>query len=205
MKTLYINTATTSTTIALYDHDKVLAERRWNAEQKEAEKLQPAVEALLKEQDVPVEKIDRLVVCVGPGGFTSVRVGVSAVNAWAFAMKLPVGQVSVFDLYESAEALLVVSANSNEGWVKWPGKAPEFVRLEELKLPGPFLFGGLLHEDWQKTLQSHDGTFLEIPEALPQIDRVEFQQVILKPWYYKDANITWSTKHDPVRRLNPDR
>lgn len=205
MKTLYINTVTRETTIAMFEGNTVIAEKRWPSEHNEAEKLQPSVEALLKQKNTNVEDIKRLVVCIGPGGFTSSRIGISAVNTWSFAKSIPVAQVSVFDLYRDLEAIIIVSANSNEGWVKFPGQEPEYKRLEELKTPQEFSFAGLLHDDWRSALEKQGGVFLQLPEELPDIDQLEFQSGIVKPWYYKDANITWSKKHESLHRLNTDR
>lgn len=205
MKTLYINTVTRETTIALFEGNVVMAEVRWPSEHKEAEKLQPSVEVLLKQENVSLNDVQRLLVCVGPGGFTSSRIGISAVNTWSFAKRIPIAQVSIFDLYQHPDAIIMVSANSNEGWVKFPGNDPEYLRLEELKTPEQFSFGGLLHDDWTKELEKRGGTFLSLSEELPKLDQLEFHPGIVKPWYYKDANITWSKKHESLHRLDTDR
>jgi len=197
MKTLYINTATRKTTIALFDGNQVVAEQRWPAEHNESEKLQPAVQQLLTKQKLAPDDIGQLMVCVGPGGFTSVRVGVSAMNTWAFVNKIPVAQVSVFDLYPTNESVIIVSANSNEAWVKLPGKDPQWVHQEQLQLPPKFSYGGILNADWERILDKLGGRFLELHEALPDVGALSFREQIVKPWYYKDANITWSAKHKP--------
>jgi|CXWL01.1.fsa_nt_gi hypothetical protein len=205
MKTLYINTVTPQTTIALYEEEQVLTEHRWPSEQNEAEKLQPGVQKLLNDQNLSIDDISRLVVCIGPGGFTSARIGVSAVNAWAFAKNIPVAQITVFDLYQHPETIIIVSSNSHEGWVKLPHQEPAYLRLEDFKPPPQFSFAGLLHEGWRQHLEKHGGTCIELPELLAKLNQLEFQPGIVKPWYYKDANITWSKKHGPVHRLDPDR
>jgi len=198
--TLYINTATAQTTIALFEGSKVLAEQRWKSELNEAETLQPAAEALLKDQQLTPDDIQQLIVCVGPGGFTSSRIGVSAVNAWAFAKQIPVAQVSVFDLFPKNETVLV-SANANEAWVRFPHKEPKFMNREEFRLfigevgEPRFPFGGIVHEEWKKYLEEFGGTLVKLEEQLPSLEGLEFRQEIVKPWYYKDANITWSEKN----------
>lgn len=197
MKSFYINTATRQSGIAIYDGNKVLAKDSWLAEQNESEKLQPAVEKLLKENNLTPDDIDRLICCIGPGGFTSTRVGVSAVNAWAFAKNIPVAEVTVFDLYPGEKSIIVVSANSNEGWVKFPGKKPEFVIKEDLKLPAEFSFTGILNDEWREYLNSRGGEEPSADEKLPPhiVGETEsFKNKVVLPWYYKDPNITWSDK-----------
>ncbi|MDP3975709.1 MAG: tRNA (adenosine(37)-N6)-threonylcarbamoyltransferase complex dimerization subunit type 1 TsaB [bacterium] len=198
MKTLYFNTATQTTAIALFADGKVVAERRWPARFDEAEKLLPAVKELLEEQRLKPEEIDRLACCVGPGGFTSVRVGVSAVNAWSFAKNAPCAALCVFDLYDTSLAI-VVAANPNEAWIKLPQEDPIFASRDNFpQLPEKFSFTGILNEDWKKFLQELGGTAVEQEEAFPAaelLEQLEFKQQILKPWYYKDPHITLSKKN----------
>jgi tRNA threonylcarbamoyl adenosine modification protein YeaZ len=194
MKTFYINTVTLHTTIALFEGNQVVAEKRWKSELNEADTLNPEVDALLKSQHLQNEDIQRLVVCVGPGGFTSSRVGVSAVNAWSFVKNTPVATVSVFDLYDEKEMVIVLSTNSQEAWVRFPGKDPQFISREQFKSDSSFIFGGILQPEWKKHLEDLGGTYKKVEEQLPDIRPLEFRQEIVKPWYYKDANITWSSR-----------
>ncbi|MDP2691312.1 MAG: tRNA (adenosine(37)-N6)-threonylcarbamoyltransferase complex dimerization subunit type 1 TsaB [Candidatus Gracilibacteria bacterium] len=198
MKTFYINTSTLHTTIALFENDQLKAEKRWKAEHNEAELLQPAVEKLLGEQNLKPDEINQLVVCVGPGGFTSCRVGVSAVNAWSFSKGIPVASVSVFDLYPGFDGILVVSANTNEAWVRMPGENPKFVNREGLKLPSSFSFGGIVNEEWKTYFDEHGGSFAELEEQLPSVNQLPVTNKPVTPWYYKDPNITWSEKNLPI-------
>lgn len=193
MNTLFLNTATSETGIAL-SRDGEVFEKRWPSEQNEAETLQPNVEQLLTEQGLTPDDIDQLLVCVGPGGFTSTRVGVSAANAWAFAKQIPVAAVSVFDLFPAGDSWVMVSANRSEGWIQSPGGEPEWVEIESLELPESFVFTGILSEDWVTSLEQRGGTYQEQQATVPSLTGVSFSQQILEPWYYKDPNITWSKK-----------
>lgn len=206
MITLYLNTATQTTTVALYLDGEVLAKKRWSANFDEAEKLQPAVEKVLDQQKLSVDDVDRLACCIGPGGFTSVRVGVSATNAWAFAKGIPVAAVTVFELYGNPEGdvhehhLQIVTANANEAWVEITGKDPQFVNraeFESLALDS-FSFTGILHDEWKEFLTDLGGKYVGQEESWPSaefVDQLAFGKGLLKPWYYKDPNITWSEKN----------
>lgn len=195
MHSIYLNTVTPNTTIALFNGNQVVAEKRWKSELNEAETLQPAVDELLRANKFRPEDIQQLIICVGPGGFTSSRIGVSAVNAWAFAKGIPVAQVSLFDLYASEGHLLVISANANEAWVKMPDGQPQFMSRDNVKISGSFTFGGIMHDDWKKHLEEQGGTYVELEESLPKLESLEFRREMVKPWYYKEANITWSEKN----------
>ncbi|MDF2379014.1 MAG: tRNA (adenosine(37)-N6)-threonylcarbamoyltransferase complex dimerization subunit type 1 TsaB [Candidatus Gracilibacteria bacterium] len=199
MKTIYISTATTETTIALFKEDHVKDEQRWPAENRESEKLLPAVSSMLEKNDLEPSQIDRLVVCTGPGGFTSVRIGVSATNAWAQSMNIPVACVSVFDSYPN-DKTIVIAANSKEAWIKEPGKEPLFTHADDFSSTDSFYFTGIVNEQWMDLLQKNRGAYSEEKEQLPDLGKLDFENEIVEPWYYKAPNITWSKKNTPLKK-----
>ncbi len=70
---------------ALLKDGVLIDEREADAGKKHAETLLPLIDALLEENGVTIKQIDVFAVDVGPGSFTGVRIGVSLVNALAFA------------------------------------------------------------------------------------------------------------------------
>jgi tRNA threonylcarbamoyl adenosine modification protein YeaZ len=193
MNTLLINTASRSPGIALYAADKIVAEASWEGRHDESDRLLPALQTLLKDKGFTKEQVHRLACVVGPGGFTSVRIGVSAVNAWAYAACLEVAEVTLFDLYPTDLWTFVV-ANKSEAWVRIPDADPLFVALADLDLPDSFTFCGELSDDWIGILTAAGGEFFEDSMALPDVSHLIFEEQNATPWYYKDANITWSKK-----------
>jgi tRNA A37 threonylcarbamoyladenosine modification protein TsaB len=205
MNTLLVNTASRTPGVALYSDDKIVGKDSWVGRHDESDKLLPAIQQLLSDQGITKDDVRRLICVVGPGGFTSVRIGVSAVNAWAYASGLEVAEVSLFDLYPDAKWTFVV-ANPSETWVRRPssnsGSAPEFtaadpdfVMMTELELPDTFEFCGELSEEWVNSLTASGGTFNTDSMVFPEISTLVFEKNIITPWYYKDAKITWSGKN----------
>jgi tRNA threonylcarbamoyl adenosine modification protein YeaZ len=64
-----------------------------------ASEIIPAINSLLREQGWKNTEVDAVVVGVGPGSFTGVRVGVVTARTIGQALKLPVLGVSLFDCY----------------------------------------------------------------------------------------------------------
>lgn len=62
-----------------------------------AEVLSPAIAGMLAEAGVTGREIDQIVVGVGPGPFTGLRVGIATANALGFAWSVPVGGVVSLD------------------------------------------------------------------------------------------------------------
>ena len=85
MMMLAVETTAAIASVALLKDGALLAEREADAGKKHAETLLPLIDTLLEENDVTIAQIDLFAVDVGPGSFTGVRIGVSLVNALAFA------------------------------------------------------------------------------------------------------------------------
>ncbi len=102
MKLLALDTTSAVATAAVFADGVCLLEREADSSKKHAETVLPLIDSLLEEAKVSIREIDCFAVDIGPGSFTGVRIGVSLVNAMAFALKKPVIPVdSLLALYEA--------------------------------------------------------------------------------------------------------
>jgi tRNA threonylcarbamoyladenosine biosynthesis protein TsaB len=85
MRTLVIDTATKACSVAIYDDDAVIASYHEVIGRGHAERLLPLIAALPNRG-----RADKIIVDVGPGSFTGIRVGVAAARALGFAWGVPV-------------------------------------------------------------------------------------------------------------------
>ncbi len=85
MRTLVIDTATRACSVALYDRDAIIASHYEVIGRGHAERLLPLIGALPGRG-----RADRVMVDVGPGSFTGIRVGVAAARALGLAWDVPV-------------------------------------------------------------------------------------------------------------------
>jgi len=69
-----------------------------DANERQAENLLPLIGALMCETQQSFFDLDRVAVCIGPGGFSSIRAGVAAARGIDLAAKLPVVGVTSFRL-----------------------------------------------------------------------------------------------------------
>lgn len=88
---LFINTAEKNKiTVGLiksdFLFDRIVKECQWQ----ESEKLLPMVKTLLKKNETSLEKLKGIIVVKGPGGFTSLRIGVITANTLGYSLKIPV-------------------------------------------------------------------------------------------------------------------
>src|SRR3989338_11288628 len=80
--------------------------------------IMPAIQGILKKAGLTLAKLDGFCVGLGPGSFTSLRVGLSTIKGLAFALKKPVVGISSLDglamnVKEDADILTVVDAKRN--------------------------------------------------------------------------------------------
>ncbi len=99
MKILALDTAASWCSVAVYDSDGdlVLADVSENIGKGHAEVLMTYVERALTEAKLSLRDMDRMAVNIGPGSFTGVRIGVSAVRGFALALGVPALGITAFE------------------------------------------------------------------------------------------------------------
>lgn len=80
LRTLAIDTATPACSVALFDGDMLISGEYTHIGRGHAERLVPMIQALPGKG-----RADRIMVNIGPGSFTGIRVGISAARALALA------------------------------------------------------------------------------------------------------------------------
>lgn len=96
MLILGIDTSAAPCCAAVFDTEKqiILAETVINTKLTHSVTLMPVVQDMLKNAEIPVKDIDLYAVTAGPGSFTGLRIGISAVKGMAFAFSKPCAAVT---------------------------------------------------------------------------------------------------------------
>ena len=99
MLILGIDTAAAPCCAAVYDTDKqqTLGSFVINNKLTHSVTLMPVVSDLLRNSGIATEDIDLFAVANGPGSFTGLRIGISAVKGMAFAASKPCAEVSTLE------------------------------------------------------------------------------------------------------------
>lgn len=151
---LAVDTSTAQVGLALYDGSQVISEYAWRSSQRHTVELAPAISELLTRCGLTMEDVRGLGVALGPGSFTSLRVGLSLVKGLALARRLPLVGIPTLDILAAAQPLsrlpLVTAIQAGRGrlasgWYKrsknaWQAKGPARVvtvevLLDEAKTP----------------------------------------------------------------------
>ena len=94
---LAVDTSTAQLGLALYDGAVVIAELTWTSRARHTVELAPALSGLLDRTGISMKDLAALGVAIGPGSFTSLRVGLAFVKGLALARHLPVIGVPTLD------------------------------------------------------------------------------------------------------------
>lgn len=101
MKILSIECSATPCSVALSENGQILSSGFTMERLTHSQTLMPMVEDVLKRANISFADIEGFAVAAGPGSFTGVRIGISAVKGMAAAKKLPCAAVST--LYAMAQ------------------------------------------------------------------------------------------------------
>jgi tRNA threonylcarbamoyladenosine biosynthesis protein TsaB len=165
---LAVDTSTAQVGLALYDDSQVIGEYAWRSSQRHTVELAPAIFELLTRCGLTMDHVRALAVALGPGSFTSLRVGLSLVKGLAVARGLPLIGIPTLDILAAAQApsrlplAVVIQAGRGRlalGWYKsskngWQAKGPARVVMIEVlaeEATGPVIVcGELTSEERQK-------------------------------------------------------
>ena len=98
MYSLLIDTHDKDLLIALYEDDKVL-DKEVNDTTNHASKCMPVINDILTRNNLDVHKLNEVIVVIGPGSFTGVRIGATIGKMLAFNLNIPIKTITSLDMY----------------------------------------------------------------------------------------------------------
>ena len=128
MLLLAVDTSTPRLGIALFDGTEVLAESSWTSAGNHTVELAPSVAQLLRRSSMTADSIGALGVALGPGSFTSLRVGLAFCKGLALARSIPLVGIPSLDIVAGGQAAsrlqlaAVLQAGRGRlavGWYRW--------------------------------------------------------------------------------------
>lgn len=91
---LTIDTTEDNFVLLLLSNNQYQYRSRIKAERKQAEKLLPSLEKMMKKHKITWSQIKEIKVQSEGGSFTSLRIGILTANALAYALRIPVGALN---------------------------------------------------------------------------------------------------------------
>ena len=94
MKILSIDTTSSVCSVSLLENDQVMDENILDNGKTHSENMMPLLDELLKRNNVDISEIEFISVCVGPGSFTGIRIGISTIKAFAEVLNIKIASVT---------------------------------------------------------------------------------------------------------------
>ena len=173
--TLAIDTSTSRTIVGIIDGDNVLFEKFHEGATDHGRALSQLVAEALKVSRPPKQ----VVVGMGPGPFTGVRVGISFAHAFGWARNIPVIGVCSLDAIAIEESEYTVAIDARRKEIYW-ARYKDGVRIEGPSVSKPAEVDGFIidqYPDMKKLValsSSQNVTepmYLRRPDAVPTAER----------------------------------
>jgi len=154
MRVLAIDTATAWQSVALLDDQTVLGRHDQDATGAHTKLLLPTIDRLFTETGLSLGQLDGLVVSIGPGSFTGLRVGLATMLGFRTVCRLPLAVVPTLEgmawnLRDTSELLCPV-LNSRRGELYWAvfrwTSEGRLARVLSEQVGTPARLGSSLHE-----------------------------------------------------------
>jgi len=184
MYLMAVDTSNVVASVAIFEDSKLLGEKRSEDQKTHSEKLLPIMDALLEELGLKLAQMDLLAVCVGPGSFTGIRIGVATVKGIAQALNkkvIPVTSLEgLLNKTEAENACAVINARHENVYF-------QIRRNNSEELPDFMPISQLLNEKMET-----DEKFTFVGDAVKEFENLlknEFGYEILTDFYQTSLNI----------------
>ena len=198
---LALDTTSAVATAALFQDGRLLDERAADSAKKHAETALPLIDELLEANGVSISGVDIFAVDIGPGSFTGVRIGVSLVNALAFATKKKIVPVNaLLSLYTAANeqerpvCALIDARNKNVYAVLYQAGreqiAPEGAQLDAFlaRVPADAVFVGDIDFSMNSNRDSFEAKFPRAKDVgRAALSRLDSAQDAVEPLYLRPS------------------
>lgn len=187
---LAIDTATFRASIALHDGNALRGENSWEATNAHTVTLAPRIHELLTQTGVAIADLIGIAVCIGPGSYTGVRIGMAVAKGLALTQQIPLVGVTTLDILvegqrPDARPLYAIFAAGRRrvGYARYNFQdgawrvqsAVTLATWEELapQIETPALVVGEIDVQGRKTLESL-GSAITLPPAAWHLRRAGF-------------------------------
>ncbi|MGR8008872.1 tRNA (adenosine(37)-N6)-threonylcarbamoyltransferase complex dimerization subunit type 1 TsaB [Streptomyces hypolithicus] len=147
MLLLAVDTATPAVTVALHDGQRVVAEAGEVDARRHGELLLPAVDRLLTGAGLKLDAVTGVVVGVGPGPYTGLRVGLATAETFGLVLGVPVHGLCTLDGLAYASGLtgpFAVATDARRKEVYWARYDDARTRVSEPAVDRPDEVAGQL-------------------------------------------------------------
>lgn len=161
---LGIETSSLVSSLALLEGDALLGELTMQAGLTHSEQLVPHIELLLDQAQVDKSDLTGIVVAIGPGSFTGLRIGMGTAKAMAYALNIPLYGAMTMDgmaynvpYTDRLISVLIDAQKKNVYEARYRWKGNQLVRIQDPMVKAAVDLVQELEDQGQATLFLGDG------------------------------------------------
>ena len=118
MISLILDSANKELGVALAQDGTLLDEIRYEARQRQSELMIPEIENIFKKNHVNPKDVGEILVTVGPGSYTGVRIALTIAKVYGYALNIPVYAFSSLEVLADLNkpSICLINARSNRSY-----------------------------------------------------------------------------------------
>lgn len=191
MTILAIDTSNYPLGVALIEENQVLGEYITNLKKNHSVRIMPAIQTLMKDCERVPAQLSKIVVAIGPGSYTGVRIGVTIAKTLAWSLKIPLVGVSSIEIMAAGagryfEGYISPLIDARRGQVYtglYEYQSGKLTTVKEDRL--------VLSVDWATTLKEVNKPILFVGNDLP------LHQAVIEETLSTQAVFAAITEHNP--------
>ena len=116
---LLLDSSNTSLTVGLASEKELIDYTSYEAWQTQSEHMIPEINALLEKHNVNKNDFVGIIVSIGPGSYTGVRIAITIAKVMAVALSVPVYPVSALQILKNNKkpSICLINARSNRSYI----------------------------------------------------------------------------------------
>ncbi len=205
LKLLSLSTAENGCSLAVFDGESLLFEEYWMSRKTHSTRLLSMIKHMLEKRTaLQLDDIDAFVVAIGPGSFTGLRIGISIIQGFSYAMEKPSYGVSSLDgvgyqfSYTDQPICVMMDAKRSEVYTatyrfekgRLISKSHESVAnpIDVLRLARPHtLFAGSGSKVYQEIIQEHSDNPIFSKEHDDYVNAKAMIQSLFQDEYFSNS------------------
>lgn len=187
---LAVDTSTQMMGLAVFDGAQVLGEFIWQSQNHHTVELAPAVVDILARCGIKTGDLSGLAVALGPGSFTSLRIGMALIKGMSLGLRLPVVGVPTLDILACATPVPPPGGETRLGAILQAGRGRLALRWYEAE-----------NGKWQPKSEIEVTTIEELAQKVDQpaiisgeLTEAARSYLTRKRQYIRPASPAWSLR-----------
>lgn len=134
MYSLLLDSANRDLNVGVAKNGQLVDRVSYDAWQRQSELMVKEIDAILHRNDLCAKDIDEVIVTIGPGSYTGIRIALTIAKTLAFTLNIPLFAVSSLAVQRivNGETVSVINARSGRSYVAIYGKKGEVVVEESV-------------------------------------------------------------------------